>query len=90
MLDLSVDVIYSTSVFEHVVCPVQELRELRRKLWPGGRIIIGVKNEGVELWHPWNPHHKDRHLWTWNSRLIGNVLGLSGFIIERIDSQPGQ
>ena len=87
--DLSVDVIYSTSVLEHVVCPVQELRELRRKLRPGGRIIIGVKNEGVELWHPWNPHHKDRHLWTWNSRLIGNVLDLSGFIIERIDSQPG-
>lgn len=51
--DGSVDLVVSTSVVEHVECPIQELRELMRKLRHGGRVVIGIKNEGVELWRNW-------------------------------------
>ena len=34
-------------------------------------MIIGVKNEGVELWKNWVPDNRDTHLWTWNSMLLG-------------------
>ena len=80
----SVDMVYSTSVLEHVECPIQELRALRRSLRPGGRIRIGVKNEGVELWRAWVPSNVDNHLYTWNSMLLGNVMRAAGFVVDRI------
>ena len=82
----SVDMVYSTSVIEHVECPIQELRALRKALRPGGRIRIGVKNEGVELWRSWVPSNVDNHLYTWNSMLLGNVLRAAGFVVDRIIS----
>lgn len=82
----SVDLVYSTSVIEHVECPVQELRALLKALKPGGRIVLGVKNEGVELWQPWLPDNVDKHLWTWNSKLLGNVLDTSGYVLVCIDA----
>ena len=86
--DDSVDVFLSTSVIEHLECPVQEMREMRAKLRAGGRIVIGVKNEAVELWRGWNANNRDNHLYTWNSMLLGNVLRASGFVIDRITSPP--
>ena len=53
-----------------------------------GRIVIGVKNEAVELWRGWNANNRDNHLYTWNSMLLGNVLRASGFVIDRITSPP--
>ena len=82
--DGSVDLVYSTSVIEHVECPIQELRELRRKLRVGGRIAIGIKNEGVELWKGWKFYDKDNHLYTWNSQLLGNVLRAAGFYVDEL------
>jgi len=84
--DQSVSLIYSTSVIEHVECPIQELGELRRKLIPGGRIIVGIKNEGVEMWREWKSGNRDNHLWTWNSMLLGNTLRAAGFVVDHITS----
>ena len=49
----TIDLVFSTSVLEHVECPIQELRALRNALKPGGRAVIGIKNEGMELWRNW-------------------------------------
>lgn len=84
------DLIISSSVLEHVECPVQELRELRRKLRPAGRLVLGIKNEGVEVWRrkgrPWFPDNKDKHLYTWNMQLICNLLDSAGYIIQHVQS----
>ena len=85
----SVDLVYSTSVIEHVECPVQELRALLKALKPGGRIVLGVKNEGVELWQPWHPDNADKHLWTWNAKLLGNVLDSAGYVLVCVDAHGG-
>ena len=84
--DGSISLIFSTSVIEHVECPIQELRELRRKLIPGGRAAIGIKNEGVELWRPWTSGNRDNHLYTWNSMLLGNTMRAAGFVVDEIIS----
>ena len=85
--DGSVSLVVSSSVIEHVECPIQELAELRRKLVPGGRVIIGIKNEGVELWKSWRANNRDNHLWTWNSMLLGNTLRAAGFVVDKVVSQ---
>jgi len=82
----TVDLVFSTSVIEHVECPVQELRALRSALRPGGKIIIGVKNEGVEMWRGWAAENRDNHLWTWNSMLLGNTVRAAGFIVDGVFS----
>ncbi|CAN8074323.1 unnamed protein product [Agarophyton chilense] len=46
--DNSVDFLFSTSAIEHFECPLTELREMARKVRKGGRVMIGVKNEGVQ------------------------------------------
>ena len=70
---------------EHIECPIQELAELRRKLIPGGRIVVGVKNEGVELWKNWKSNNRDNHLWTWNYMLLaGNTLRAAGFAVDAV------
>ena len=84
----SIDVIMSTSVIEHVECPIQELRALRMALRDGGRVAIGIKNEGMELWRAWRSDNRDNHLYTWNSMLLGNLLRAAGFVVDRIQSQP--
>ena len=84
MKDESVTMVFSTSVIEHVECPINELRELRKKLVPGGRIMLGIKNEGVELWTEWKAYNRDNHLYTWNTVNLGNTLRAAGFIIDNI------
>ena len=82
------NLIFSTSVLEHVECPIQELRELRRKLKVGGRIAIGIKNEGPELWTGWKWYNRDNHLWPWNSMLLGNLLRSAGFYVDAMNVGP--
>jgi 2-polyprenyl-3-methyl-5-hydroxy-6-metoxy-1,4-benzoquinol methylase len=40
--DNSVDIFYTTSVIEHVECPLTEIREMYHKIKPGGTIIMFV------------------------------------------------
>jgi len=50
--DQSIDSAVSCDVFEHVAEPVPILKELRRALKPGGRMLIGTWS----WWHPFAPH----------------------------------
>ena len=48
--DGSFDLVLCTQVLEHTVDPTQAVRELRRVLAPGGRVLAST--HGVEVYHP--------------------------------------
>lgn len=85
--DNSLDLLYSTSVIEHLECPLTELRAAAAKVKVGGRIIIGIKNEGVQVGRQWrNPAEDlDMHLYTWAPQLLANLLYAAGFRVDRVD-----
>lgn len=80
------DVVISHHSLEHVLSPLDELRELRRVLKPSGTL---------HLWLPiddWRAQRRvgdgldrDHHLYTWTPRLIANLLREAGFELERAE-----
>lgn len=86
--DNSLDVVYSTSAIEHFECPLTELREMVRKLRVGGRLIVGIKNEGRQYSEEAKESDINQHLWTWNRQLLYNTLRKAGVQVTRIDPSP--
>ncbi len=75
----SVDFAYTTSVLEHVECPVCELRELRRVLKPKGEILVMVVSEGVSRKQDmYVPKDVNYHLHTWTALQMGNTINAAG------------
>jgi SAM-dependent methyltransferase len=56
--DGSFDVVLCTQVLEHCLDPPQAVRELRRVVAPGGRVLAST--HGVEVYHP-----SPEDLWRW-------------------------
>ncbi len=83
--DNSLDVVYSTSAIEHFECPLTELREMVRKLRVGGRLIVGIKNEGRQFDEGTREDDINQHLWTWNRQLLYNTMRKAGVQVTRID-----
>eukprot|EP00737_Agarophyton_chilense_P000528 gb/GEZJ01000589.1/.p1 GENE.gb/GEZJ01000589.1/~~gb/GEZJ01000589.1/.p1 ORF type:complete len:276 (-),score=25.15 gb/GEZJ01000589.1/:419-1246(-) len=83
--DNSVDFLFSTSAIEHFECPLTELREMARKVRKGGRVMIGVKNEGVQYAGSVNKDDTNQHLYTWNRQLLFNLIRSAGFQVSSID-----
>ena len=76
------DVIYTTSVLEHVDAPLIELQTWRSKLAPDGMLIVGLRNDGVDFakqtfgYKDKDPNH---HIYTWNSLLLANMIDAAGY-----------
>ena len=85
--DNSIDVFYSKSVLEHVECPIQELRGIYEKVKPGGRVAVGIKNEGMELSRWFSVKDVHNHLYTWNNANLGNMVQAAGFLVKSVE--PG-
>jgi LSD1 subclass zinc finger protein len=49
-VDSSFDVVYFNHVLEHIPDDSQALSEVNRILKPGGRVVLGVPNEGAMFW----------------------------------------
>lgn len=76
------EIIYSTSVIEHVDCPLSMLRQMRTMLKPGGQLIIGIKNDGADpAQSRWKSGDLNHHIYTWNELLLGNMMQSAGLHI---------
>lgn len=77
------DTIVSNHALEHTLNPLDELRQLRRILRPGGKLILWLP---LEDWR--NAHHRLRrpdpnhHLYGWTPLLMRNLLAEAGFAVE--------
>ncbi len=82
--DDSADVIISNSALEHTLRPLDELKALRSKLRPGGKIVVVVPCEAIGV--AYKPNDVNNHLYTWSPLNLGNLLNEAGFRV--IEAKP--
>ena len=69
--DASFDMVICTQVLEHCDDPAQAVRELRRVVKPGGRVLLST--HGVQVYHP-APHD----LWRWTHEGLERLFLTNG------------
>ena len=69
--DASFDVVLCTQVLEHCDDPAAVVRELRRVVAPGGRVLAST--HGVYVYHP-RPHDR----WRWTHEGLDQLFGMNG------------
>ena len=69
--DASFDVVLCTQTLEHASDPARAVRELRRVVAPGGRVLAST--HGVQVYHP-NPVD----LWRWTHAGLERLFGENG------------
>ncbi len=80
--DKSCDLIVSNHALEHVPQPLDQLREMKKKLVTGGRLAICLP---IDDWRAQKKFHGtdiNNHLYTWTPKLLGNLLTEAGFCVE--------
>jgi len=78
--DNCADVVISNHALEHTLRPLDELKALRRKLRPGGRIVIVVPCDSFACHY--EPGDVNHHLYSWSPMNLGNLLTEAGFKVE--------
>eukprot|EP01068_Selenidium_serpulae_P013376 Selendium_serpulae@DN5956_c3_g1_i3.p1 len=78
---------------EHCDCPICELRSLKRRLAPGGALLVAVRNDGVDVTPTFNAFpDKNHHIYTWNPLLLTNLISNAGYhvcdTIEEFSAWP--
>jgi SAM-dependent methyltransferase len=87
--DNSIDCIISNHAMEHVPLPLESLKNLYKKLKPGGNIIIVIPCEQPsENGFYYKKNDNNQHLHTWCPMTFGNLATLAGF--EVISCKPFQ
>lgn len=82
--DAFADVVISNHALEHALNPYGELRELRRILKPGGKIVIYVPLDDFRN-QPGPEHDLNHHVYTWTPLLLRNLMTEAGFTVEKSD-----
>ena len=75
--DESVDVIISNHALEHALQPLDELRELKKKLKVGGKVIFVVPCESISM--RYKSDDINHHLYSWSPMCLGNLFVEAGY-----------
>jgi len=78
------DVVISNHALEHVPNPLDVLLQLRRKLRPGGTLVLVAPCESVGT--AYRPGNQDYHLFTWSPMNLGNLVHSAGY--EVVEALP--
>lgn len=84
------DLITLFHVFEHVRRPFEILKECRRLLRPGGRLVLSMPNaqsrQAKRFGLAWFHHDPPRHLFGFGIASLTPLLAQAGFHVERINT----
>lgn len=78
------DIAISNHCLEHILTPLETLRELRRKLKPLALCVLVVPFDDwrKEAHRTWRSGDVDNHLYTWSPLNLGNLLTEAGFRVD--------
>jgi SAM-dependent methyltransferase len=79
--DAGFDSVLLDNVLEHIVEPAPLLREIRRVLRPGSRLLVGVP--GIHGWDS-DPDHKIRY----DEAALSACIGTQGFVLRELFHTP--
>ncbi|GHV74504.1 hypothetical protein AGMMS49940_18060 [Spirochaetia bacterium] len=74
-----VDIIISLNALEHTHYPLDELKQLYKKLRKNGKIVFVVPCENISF--KYKPNDINQHLYSWSPMCIGNLFTLAGFSV---------
>ena len=66
------------------LAPLDELRELRRLLKPGGRPVLWVPLDRASQRASPDPADVNHHLYTWTPLLLGNLLTEADYAVREV------
>lgn len=76
----SIELCWSINVLEHIVDDLGALREMRRVMMPGGRVLIYVPAM-IELYGPWDI--RVGHVWRYRLQELQDLVAKAGFGVVR-------
>jgi hypothetical protein len=84
--DEQVDTVFVTSAIDREECPVCVLRDLKKTMKQGGKMIVVTLNETLNPFVP--PTVQGKRLTVWNARTLAATLARVGLVVEAVDSFP--
>lgn len=82
--DDSATLAISNHALEHVLCPLNTLKDIRKKLLPGSALYLCLP---IDDWRTQKQMVKDdinHHLYTWTPKLIANLLHEAGYKVLEV------
>jgi len=79
LADAIVDVVICHHTLEHLLQPIDALREMRRLLKLEGRLLLFVPFEKEACYEKFRPGEQNHHLYSWNAQTLGNLVSETGF-----------
>ncbi|HEY3856099.1 MAG TPA: class I SAM-dependent methyltransferase [Verrucomicrobiae bacterium] len=81
--DDSADIVLCHHALEHVLNPPETLKEIRRLLKPGGKLLLYVPLEREARYDQFRPDEPNHHLYSWNPQTLGNLVQECGFKVKQ-------
>ena len=81
------DFVISNHALEHVLYPLQVLKDFRRLLKIGGQLLLVLPIDDWRTQRFFDEEDIHHHLYTWTPQLIGNCLVEAGFKAENISAR---
>jgi SAM-dependent methyltransferase len=72
--DGAIDIVLCHHALEHIMEPTVALREMRRLLAVGGKLLLYVPLEVESKYRHYDPDEPNHHLYSWNAQTLGNLV----------------